>query len=116
MLDMDPSDQQAESMRPKAAFATTRWSIVLAAGHRSSPDSENALETLCRAYWYPLYAYVRRRGYASEDAGDLTQEFFARFLEKEFLRSADSERGRFRSFLLTVMKRILSKEHDRRQA
>lgn len=106
----------ADSDRANAVFATTRWSVVVSAGHQSSPDAETALETLCRTYWYPLYAFARRRGSSPEDAADLTQEFFARLLEKEFLRSADREKGRFRSFLLTMFKRFLSKEHDRAQA
>jgi RNA polymerase sigma factor (sigma-70 family) len=97
-------------------FATTRWSLVVAAGHRSSPDVDVALETLCGAYWFPLYAYVRSRGHNANDARDLTQEFFARLLEKDFLQAADPERGRFRSFLLTVLKRFLSKQHEKEQA
>ncbi|MFV1967115.1 MAG: RNA polymerase sigma factor [Pirellulaceae bacterium] len=97
-------------------FETTHWSVVLAAAHRSSPDSDEALESLCRTYWYPLYAYVRRRGYSADDAKDLTQEFFARLLEKDYLQAADCERGRFRSFLLTVLKRFLSKERERAEA
>jgi len=91
-------------------FATTHWSIVLAAGRRGSPESRRALATLCEAYWYPLYAYVRRRGHAAADAQDLTQAFFATLLEKEYVRAADRERGRFRSFLLTALKRFLAKE------
>lgn len=96
-------------------FATTRWSLVVAAGQRSSPDAEAALETLCNAYWFPLYAYVRLRGHNANDARDLTQEFFTRLLEKDFLKTADPDRGRFRSFLLTVLKRFLSKEHEKEQ-
>lgn len=92
---------------PDARFATTRWSVVLAASR--GPDG-GALETLCRAYWYPLYAYVRRDGHAPHDAQDLTQEFFARLLEKEWLESARPERGRFRSFLITMLKRFLINE------
>jgi RNA polymerase sigma-70 factor (ECF subfamily) len=105
-----------DSARANPAFATTRWSIVLSAGHQSSPDAESALETLCRTYWYPLYAFARRRGSSPEDAADLTQEFFSRLLEKEYLLAADREKGRFRSFLLTMFKRFLLKEHDRAQA
>jgi RNA polymerase sigma-70 factor (ECF subfamily) len=95
---------------------TTRWSLVLAAGHQSSPNATRALESLCQAYWYPLYAFVRRRGKQPEEAQDLTQEFFARVLEKDCLNSADRERGRFRTFLLTVFKRFLANEHQREQA
>ena len=104
--------REAESAR----FATTHWSIALQAGRRSSPDSDQALESLCRAYWYPLYAYVRRRGRSAEDAKDLMQEFFARLIQKEFLKAADPERGRFRAFLLMVFKRFLATEHERQQA
>ena len=96
-------------------FATTRWSLVVAAGRKSSPDAEAALETLCNAYWFPLYAYVRSRGKNANDARDLTQEFFARLLEKDFLQTADPDRGRFRSFLLTVLKRFLANEHEKEQ-
>jgi RNA polymerase sigma-70 factor (ECF subfamily) len=101
--------------RSHAAFATTRWSVVLSAGDRSSPDAESALEMLCQTYWYPLYAFARRRGSSPEDSANLTQEFFSRLLEQEFLLAADREKGRFRSFLLTVFKRFLSKERDRAQ-
>ncbi|MBC8096702.1 MAG: protein kinase, partial [Akkermansiaceae bacterium] len=99
-----------------AHFATTRWSLVLNAGQQSTAESAKALETLCSAYWFPLYAYARRKGYAAEDASDLTQEFFLRLLEKQFLESADPERGRFRTFLLTVFQRFLLKERDRDRA
>jgi RNA polymerase sigma-70 factor (ECF subfamily) len=107
------SDSPVQSPR---RFATTRWSLVVAAGRRSSPDADVALETLCSAYWFPLYAYVRSRGHNANDARDLTQEFFVRLLEKDFLQTADPDRGRFRSFLLTVLKRFLSKEHEKEQA
>ena len=79
-------------------FATTHWSVVLAAGQADTPQSAAALEQLCRTYWYPLYVYVRRRGYGVEDAQDLTQQFFAGFLEKESFSLADPARGRFRTF------------------
>lgn len=100
-----------------AGFATTHWSVVLRAGDSQAPQSAEALEKLCRAYWYPLYAYVRRQGHTPEDAQNLTQEFFSRLLEKKQLRTADPERGRFRSFLLTVLKRMLVAEwrHEHRQ-
>ncbi len=100
----------------EARFATTQWTVVLQAGRRPSPDADQALESLCRTYWYPLYAYVRRRGYSAEDAADLTQEFFARLLEKNFLQTADRQRGRFRSFLLTVFGRFLAQQRQRRRA
>src|SRR3954468_8819003 len=102
--------------RPPAQFATTRWSLVLAAGDRESPESRQALEALCAAYWYPLYAYVRRQGYPADQAQDLTQEFFARLLEKDFLRAADRDRGRFRAFLLACVRHFLSNERDRAAA
>ena len=96
-------------------FATTRWSVVLAAGADPSEQADRALAELCANYWYPLYAYVRRRGYEAEDARDLTQAFFAKLLEKKSLAAADPARGRFRSFLLTSMKNFLASEW-RRQA
>jgi RNA polymerase sigma-70 factor (ECF subfamily) len=94
-------------------FVTTHWSVVLAAGKVASSEAQEALEVLCQTYWYPLYSYVRRQGHQPDDAQDLTQEFFARLLEKNYLQSADPERGRFRSFLLSAFKRFLSKERDR---
>lgn len=97
-------------------FLTTHWSVVLAAQHDSSPEAGAALETLCRVYWYPLYAYARRSGHTPHDAQDLTQEFFARLLEKNWLRSAAPELGRFRNFLLVAMKRFLAKEWHREHA
>lgn len=101
---------------PNRAFATTRWSIVLAAGRREDAQALVALETLCRNYWYPLYAYVRRRGNSAHDAQDLTQAFFARLLEKEWLAGIEPDRGRFRTFLLTALQRFLANEYDRRTA
>jgi DNA-directed RNA polymerase specialized sigma24 family protein len=97
-------------------FAATRWSIVLVAGRRSSPDSRRALESLCEAYWYPLYAYVRRRVADTNDAHDLTQAFFAELLAKNYVGSATAERGRFRAFLLTALKHFLSKEWEKAKA
>jgi RNA polymerase sigma-70 factor (ECF subfamily) len=97
-------------------FATTRWSVVTAAQDDDSGAAREALETLCRNYWYPLYAYVRRAGHSPHDAQDLTQEFFSRLLEKEWLDSVNREKGRFRSFLLIAMKRFLAKEWRREQA
>jgi RNA polymerase sigma-70 factor (ECF subfamily) len=97
-------------------FATTHWSLVLAAGKGASAEAQAALAALCQTYWYPLYAYVRRRGHRPDLAQDLTQEFFARLLEKHYLQRADPERGRFRSFLLTAFKRFLSRERARDQA
>jgi RNA polymerase sigma factor (sigma-70 family) len=94
-------------------FATTRWTVVLTAGRRGAPESEGALEQLCRTYWYPLYAYIRRRGHTREDAEDLTQAFFARLLEKNYLEGLRSEKGRFRAFLLAALKHFLANEWDR---
>ncbi len=96
-------------------FATTHWTVVLAAGNRSTPQSDGALEELCRTYWFPLYAYVRRRGHTKEDAEDLTQAFFARFLEKNYLDGLSVERGRFRAFLLASLKYFLANEWDKSQ-
>jgi RNA polymerase sigma-70 factor (ECF subfamily) len=97
-------------IRPQAAFNTTHWSVVLAATHSDSPRARNALAKLCQAYWYPLYAYVRRYGYSAPDAQDLTQAFFAQLLARESLASATPELGKFRSFILTAMKNFLASE------
>jgi len=111
------SKQDRISVHPGARqFATTRWSIVMSAGHTSSPDSRRALESLCETYWYPLYAYVRRRVPDVNEAQDLTQAFFAELLEKNFVGSATPARGRFRAFLLTAFKHFLSKEWDKAKA
>ena len=99
-----------------AWFVTTHWSVVLSAREKDSPRSGAALETLCRAYWYPLYAFVRRQGHSSHDAQDLTQEFFARLLQKDYLQAAAREKGRFRTFLLVALKRFLANEWDRARA
>jgi RNA polymerase sigma-70 factor (ECF subfamily) len=97
-------------------FATTRWTVVVTAGGVESPQSQVALERLCQTYWYPLYAYVRRQGRSPEDAQDLTQEFFARLLAGNWVERADPNRGKFRSFLLTVMNRFLIDEWDKARA
>lgn len=94
-------------------FATTRWTAVVNAGRQGTRESAAALDFLCAAYWYPLYAYARRRGHGPEDAEDLTQGFFARLLEKGYVRSAERSRGRFRTFLLTAFLRYMAKERDR---
>ncbi len=96
-------------------FATTHWTAVVAAGGRSAPEAGVALEELCRTYWFPLYAYVRRRGHTREDAEDLTQAFFARFLEKNYLGGLSGERGKFRAFLLASLNHFLANEWDRSQ-
>lgn len=100
----------------RPVLVTTHWSVVLSAQDSSSPQSNQALETLCRAYWFPLYAFVRRLGHGPHDAQDLTQDFFARVLEKGYLKAADRKRGRFRTFLLVALKRFLANEWDRQHA
>jgi RNA polymerase sigma factor (sigma-70 family) len=97
-------------------FAATRWTVVLTAGHGPSPQAGRALEELCRTYWYPLYAYVRRRGHSPHEAEDLTQEFFARLLAKNYLADVHREKGKFRSFLLASLKHFLANEWDRARA
>lgn len=92
------------------AFRTTHWSVVLRAADVATPESAQALETLCRHYWYPLYVFVRRRGYDPDEAKDLSQEFFARLLEAGSLRTLHPDKGRFRSFLLGSLKNFLAKE------
>ena len=104
------------STTPGDIFATTHWTVVLAAGQRHTPQSDRALEELCRTYWFPLYAYVRRRGHNKEDAEDLVQAFFARLLAKNYLAHLDSERGKFRAFLLASLKHFLANEWDKTQA
>jgi RNA polymerase sigma factor (sigma-70 family) len=97
-------------------FMTTRWSLVLAAGEQTNARSAEALANLCGMYWYPVYAFIRRRGYKAEDGADLTQEFFTRVVEKQYFRDADAARGRFRSFLCASIRHFLSNERDRAQA
>jgi RNA polymerase sigma-70 factor (ECF subfamily) len=97
-------------------FATTHWSMVLAAGGSSSPSAREALERLCRAYWFPLYGYVRSKGFSPQDAEDLTQEFFSRFLASDALRTVSQERGRFRAFLLASLNHFLANQWDRLRA
>ena len=112
---MQSSDQD-EVLRHNDTFATTHWSIIAAAGYQPSADSKRALESLCAAYWHPLYAYVRRRVHDVNEAQELTQAFFAELLEKNYVGSATPERGRFRSFLLTAFKHFLSKEWEKAKA
>jgi RNA polymerase sigma factor (sigma-70 family) len=112
---MDPD--AANAQRPSEAwFVTTHWSVVLSAQDKKSPQSDQALEELCRTYWCPLYAYVRRQGRSPHDAQDLTQEFFARLLQKDYLRSVAPEKGRFRTFLLVALKRFLADVLDHARA
>lgn len=106
----------ADVPRSSPAFATTRWTLVLAAGDGASSDGREALEQLCRSYWFPLYAYVRRRGHDAHAAQDLTQGFFERLLERNDLARLTREGGRFRSFLLTALNHYLVNEHERATA
>ncbi len=111
------SERQRDSVPAGAAqFATTHWTVVCSAGGADSLHAREALEKLCRTYWYPVYAFVRRAGRSSHDAQDLTQEFFARLLEKNSFAAADRRRGKFRSFLLTSLKNFLVKEWERAHA
>jgi RNA polymerase sigma factor (sigma-70 family) len=97
-------------------FPTTRWTLVVAAGDRQRKEASSAMVSLCENYWYPLYAYLRRRGYPADEAQDLTQEFFIRVLEGRYLDRADPEKGRFRSFILTSLKFFVADEEDRDRA
>jgi DNA-directed RNA polymerase specialized sigma24 family protein len=101
---------QSTSPASNDVFATTHWTVVLAAGKRHTPQSDGALELLCKTYWFPLYAYVRRRGHSKQDAEDSVQAFFARFLAKNYLDGLSAERGRFRAFLLASLKNFLANE------
>ena len=99
------------SSHDNRVFATTHWSVVLAAGDGASAASSEALERLCRAYWFPLYAHLRRRGRGPDDAADLTQELFARLLHREAFRGVGPDKGRFRTFLLTAADNLLADQH-----
>ena len=124
-MDSDSSEDEPASAKhcedgPLAGiarqFTTTHWSVVQAAGYAPEKDARNAMEELCRTYWYPLYAYVRRRGHSVEESQDLTQEFFARLIEKHWLAEADASRGRFRNFLLGSLKHFLANERRHSRA
>jgi RNA polymerase sigma factor (sigma-70 family) len=106
----DPRGSSSEFAPGRAQFTTTNWSEVVAAGDATLPGAAEALERLCRAYWYPLYAYVRRCGHSAEDARDLTQEFFHRLLASDWIARADQGKGRFRTFLLCGLKNFLANE------
>src|SRR5438034_10916228 len=109
-----PETEDSPSLHPPGQwFATTHWSVVLAAGQTNTPHSTEALAELCRTYWYPLYAFVRRKGHSPHDAEDLTQAFFARLLEKNHVAQADRERGRFRTYLLAAFTPFLADERDK---
>ena len=114
---MPASEKKPPGYESAAAwFATTHWSVVLEAKGNDSARASEALEKLCRIYWPPLYAFIRRNGYNAADAEDLTQEFFSRLLSKDYLRHLRDQRGKFRSFLLTFVKHFLSDERDRASA
>jgi RNA polymerase sigma-70 factor (ECF subfamily) len=106
----------ASSSDAPNVFPHTRWSVVLAATHPNAPDSTEALEVICRAYWHPLYAYVRRCGHSPHDAQDVTQEFFRRLLEKHWLENADRKKGRLRTFLVLSLKHFMANEWRRASA
>jgi len=111
------SSSESDSPRsPSSQFTTTHWSVVLSAGQHSSPAGQLAMEQLCRIYWYPLYAHVRRRGHDHHTAEDLTQEFFARLLDQQWLNSVAPEKGRFRTFLLAAVDHFLANEWRKGQA
>ncbi|HEY1789700.1 MAG TPA: ECF-type sigma factor [Verrucomicrobiae bacterium] len=116
MTSVHQSAPDSTRRAPRPVFVTTHWSLVVSARDGESPQSAAALEKLCRAYWYPLYAYIRHSGRSKENAEDLTQAFFTRLLEKNFLDSAQQERGRFRSFLLVALKRFLVNDWERSHA
>lgn len=101
---------------PAGNFASTHWSVVLAAGRTEQAAAAGALDRLCQQYWFPVYSFIRSKGHDAHHAEDLTQGFFARLLEKNWLESADPSRGRFRSFLLTAASRFLANHYDRERA
>jgi RNA polymerase sigma-70 factor (ECF subfamily) len=107
--------QNSTPHQPRSVFATTHWSVVLAAGNADSTCAREALSRLCQTYWYPLYAYARRCGNSPHDAQDLTQAFFARILEENWMAKSDPQRGRFRSFLLASMRHFISNEWKKEQ-
>ena len=109
-------DQTMHTLPGSSKFPTTRWTLVVAAGDPNQKEARSALSSLCENYWYPLYAYLRRRGYPADRAQDLTQEFFTRVLEGRYLDRADREKGRFRSFILTSLKFFVADEEDRQRA
>jgi RNA polymerase sigma-70 factor (ECF subfamily) len=110
------NDPTMHTVPGRSQFPTTRWTLVVAAGDPHRKEARSALVSLCENYWYPLYAYLRRRGYPADQAQDLTQEFFMRVLEGRCLDRADPEKGRFRAFLLTSLKLFVADEEDRNRA
>src|SRR5436190_10856266 len=113
---MQGRSEEAELPVASPIFATTRWTMIVNAGDAGSPKHSDALKQLCQTYWYPLYAFARRQGIGPEDAEDLTQEFFARLLERNYLDTADREKGKFRWFFLGAFKHFLSHERERARA
>jgi len=111
----EPSPER-DGVTSARCFVTTHWSIVLEAGQTGSSEASEAMAQLCRTYWYPLYAYVRRKGYGVDDAQDLTQEFFARLLARNYLSVADRNKGKFRSFLLGSLEHFLAREWTKAHA
>jgi DNA-directed RNA polymerase specialized sigma24 family protein len=105
----------ADSGQPRPHFSTTHWSLILRAGSEQ-PSSREALAALCQRYWFPIYAFIRRAGHHEHDAQDLTQGFFTRFLEKDYLHDVDRQRGRFRSFLLASVGHFLANARDHARA
>jgi RNA polymerase sigma-70 factor (ECF subfamily) len=112
---MASPDLNPNALPAAPQFTTTHWSVVLAAKDNASPVADEALAQLCRAYWYPLYAFIRRRGHGPDDAQDLTQEFFYRLLDKHYLSAVDHRKGRFRTFLLAAVEHFLANEWRRSQ-
>ena len=110
------NSETMHTLSGSSRFPATRWTLVIAAGDPNRKDTRSALVSLCESYWYPLYSYLRRRGYPADDAQDLTQEFFVRVLEGRYLDRADPEKGRFRSFILTSLKFFVADEGDRQRA
>ncbi|MFP2932249.1 RNA polymerase sigma factor [Pyxidicoccus sp. 3LG] len=114
-----PAPSEAGKVLPfphRRRFATTRWSMVIAAGESATPEARKALAELCELYWHPIHAFVQRQGFTPEKAADLTQAFFVRLLEKNALSVADPTRGRFRSWLLASVTHFLANAWDREQA
>jgi RNA polymerase sigma-70 factor (ECF subfamily) len=113
---VNPGDETERPPAGQTCFPTTHWSVVLTAREGPSLQADTALEQLCRTYWYPIYAYVRSSGHTREEAEDLTQEFFARLLAKHYLSAVQPERGKFRWFLLSAVKRFLLNQQERSRA
>jgi RNA polymerase sigma-70 factor (ECF subfamily) len=111
----EQSNQETQEATARV-FHTTHWSVVLAAGEEGSEEAGAALSRLCQTYWFPVYAFIRKRGHSPEQAQDFTQEFFAVFLEKNYVAKAARDRGRFRAFLMSSVENFLHNQHDRAQA